>query len=468
MKRAIIVLLIAGFAPTFVLAQKNPPVPQVQTPSVFRADPNSPATPQSLADAKWFEVFRDPRLQELIREALLHNYDLRESVARIDLARANLGLVRSEQFPTIGASADVVTVGRSRDGELTLPEPLPKGRTFGSVLLNLLTFELDIWGRLRKQTKAARADLLATEEARKAVLTTIVSDVAGSYFVLRELDFELEIARRTLNLRRESLRIITLRQQRGVANMLEVRQAEELVYNATETIPDLERAIEQQENFLSVLVGRNPGPIVRGVALTEEQMPPSVPPGLPSDLLVRRPDIRAAEASLIAAGARIEVARKAYLPRISLSGFLGFESASLSDLFKSSRSVWGFIPQVTQPIFTGGRLKSNVRFTQAQRDLFLVDYERRIQNAFREVSDALIAYRKVREVRAQRELLVTTLQDRARLSYMRYTGGVANLLEALDADRELFDAERSLAQARRDELLTVVQLYKSLGGGWQL
>ncbi|HKP38379.1 MAG TPA: efflux transporter outer membrane subunit [Pyrinomonadaceae bacterium] len=467
MKRAIIVLLIAGFAPTFARAQKNPQVPQVQTPAVFRADPNSPATPQSLADSRWFEIFRDPRLQELIREALLHNYDLRESVARIDLARANLGLARSEQFPTIAASADVVTVGRSRDGELTIPEPLPKSRSFGSVLLNLLTFELDIWGRLRKQTKAARHDLLSTEEARKAVLTTIVSDVAGTYFVLRELDFELEIARRTLNLRRESLRIITLRQQRGVATMLEVRQAEELVYDATETIPDLERAIEQQENFLSVLVGRNPGPIVRGVALTEEQVPPSVPPGLPSDLLVRRPDIRAAEASLVAAGARIDVARKAYLPRISLSGFLGFESASLSDLFKSSRGVWGFIPQLTQPIFTGGRLKSNVRFTQAQRDLFLVDYERRIQNAFREVSNSLIAYRKVREVRAQRELLVTTLQDRARLSYMRYTGGVANLLEALDADRELFDAERSLAQARRDELLTVVQLYKALGGGWQ-
>lgn len=467
MKRAIIGLLIASFAPTIAVAQKNPKVPQVQTPAVYRADPNTTPSPQSLADTRWFEVFRDPRLQELIREALLHNYDLRESVARIDRARANLGLTRSEQFPTIGASADLVTVGRSRDGELTIPEPLPKGRTFGSLLLNLLTFELDIWGRLRKQTQAARADLLATEEARKAVLTTIVSDVAGSYFILRELDFELEIAKRTLGLRRESLRIITLRQQRGVANLLEVRQAEELVYNATETIPDLERAIEQQENFLSVLVGRNPGAIARGVSLTEEQMPPSVPPGLPSDLLVRRPDIRAAEASLIAAGARIEVARKAYFPRISLSGFLGFESASLSDLFKSSRGVWGLIPQVTQPIFTGGRLKSNVRFTQAQRDLFLVDYERTIQNAFREVSDALIAYRKVREVRAQRELLVTTLQDRSRLSYMRYTGGVANLLEALDADRELFDAERSLAQARRDELLTVVQLYKTLGGGWQ-
>lgn len=468
MKRAIVFFLfVASFAPSFTLAQQPQAPAQVPVPPQFRADPITPPTPQSLAETRWFEIFRDPRLQELIREALIHNYDLRTAVARIDLARANLGLARSEQFPQIYGSADITTIGRSRDGQTILPEPASKGRTFGSVLLNLLTFELDIWGRLRKQTQAARADLLATEEARKAVLTTIVSDVAGSYFVLRELDFELEIARRTLISREESRRIITLRQQRGVSNLLEVRQAEELVYDATETIPDLERAIEQQENFLSVLVGRNPGPIVRGVALTEEQMPPSVPAGLPSDLLVRRPDIRAAEASLIAAGARIEVARKAYLPRISLSGFLGFESASLSDLFKSSRGVWGFIPQVTQPIFTAGRLKSNVRFTQAQRDLLLVDYERTIQNSFREVSDALIAYRKVREVRTQRELLVTTLRDRARLSYMRYTGGVANLLEALDADRELFDAERSLAQARRDELLTVVQLYKALGGGWQ-
>jgi multidrug efflux system outer membrane protein len=469
MKRAAIVLLIASLAQTIVLAQKKDPIPKVETPIVYRgvADPNVVPNPQTLADTKWFDIFKDEKLQDLIHEALLHNYDLRESVARIDLARANLGLTRSEQFPQIYGSADVTTLGRSRDGQLTVPESVSKGRTFGSVLLNLFTFELDIWGRVRKQTQAARADLLASEEDRKTVLTTIVSDVAGSYFNLREFDFELEIAKRTLASREESLRIIKLRQQRGVATMLEVRQAEELVYNATETIPALERLIEQQENFLSVLVGKNPAPIIRGLALTEQQMPATVPSGIPSDLLARRPDIRAAEQGLLAAGARIEVARKAYLPRISLTGFLGFESASLSDLFKPSRGVWGFVPQVTQPIFTGGRLKSNVRFTQAQRDLFLVDYERIIQTAFREVSDSLIAYRKVREVRVQRDLLVTTLRDRSRLAYLRYTGGVSNLLEALDADRELFDAERSLAQARRDELLTVVELYKALGGGWQ-
>jgi multidrug efflux system outer membrane protein len=196
-------------------------------------------------------------------------------------------------------------------------------------------------------------------------------------------------------------------------------------------------------------------------------MPPNVPPGLPSDLLIRRPDIRATEQSLIAGGARIDAARKAYFPTISLSGFLGFETQQLSSLFNPSRSTWGFIPTLTQPIFTGGRLKSNVRFTQAQRDLLLVDYERTIQNAFREVSDSLVAHRKTREVRAQRELLVETLRDRSRLAYLRYNGGVSNLLEALDADRNLFDAELSLAQVRRDELLTVVQLYKALGGGWQ-
>jgi multidrug efflux system outer membrane protein len=469
MKRAIIALLIASLAQTMVLAQKKDQIPKVEVPPVYRgvADPNAPPDPQTLADTKWFDIFKDEKLQQLINEALLHNYDLRAAVARIDLARANLGLARSEQFPQIYGSADVTTLGRSRDGQLTVPNPVSKGRTFGSVLLNLFTFELDIWGRVRKQTQAARADLLASEEARKAVLTTIVSDVAASYFNLREFDFELEIAKRTLTSRQESLRIIKLRQERGVATLLEVRQAEELVYNATETIPALERLIEQQENFLSVLVGKNPGPITRGFTLTEEHLPATVPAGLPSDLLARRPDIRAAEQGLLAAGARIDVARKAYLPQISLTGFLGFESTSLSDLFKPSSGVWGFVPQLTQPIFTGGRLRSNVRFTQAQRDLFLVDYERTIQHAFLEVSDSLIAYRKVREVRAQRELLVTTLQDRSRLAYLRYTGGVSNLLEALDADRELFDAELSLAQVRRDELLTVVQLYKSLGGGWQ-
>ncbi|HZM86459.1 MAG TPA: efflux transporter outer membrane subunit [Blastocatellia bacterium] len=467
-RRLILVLIIASLMTACTMGPKYQR-PKVQTPSVYRgvADPSAQPDPQTLADTKWFDVFSDEKLRELIRTALVSNYDLREAVARIDEARANYGITRADQFPTIDGSGDITTERISRGGSIRLPEVVKRDRTFGSVLLNLLTFEVDVWGRLRKATEAARADLLASEETRKAVVITLVSDVATAYFNLRELDFELEIAKRTLTSRLESLRIIKLRQERGVSNMLEVRQAEELVYSATEVIPAKEQAIEQQENFLSFLLARNPAAVERGSSLTEQQMPPRVPPGLASELIERRPDIRAAEQNLVSANALIGVAKAAYFPRITLTGFLGFESAQLSNLFSNSRSVWAFVPQVTQPIFTAGRLKSNVRFSQAQRDIFLINYERTIQNAFREVSDSLIAYRKVKEVRGQRELLVQTLTDRSRLAYMRYTGGVSNLLEALDADRNLFDAELSLAQSRRDELLSVVQLYKALGGGWQ-
>ena len=466
MKRILVALLIGCMTSSYAAGQKYQR-PQVPTPREFRADPSPQPDAQTIANLKWFELFKDEKLHELINEALAHNYDLREAVARIDAARANLGIVRSEQFPTIGASADVINQRQSRSSAFDLPEPIKRDRSFGSVLLNLFTYEIDIWGRLRKATAAARADLLATEETRRAVITSLVSDVAAAYFNLRELDFELEISRRTLASRLESLRIIKLRQERGVSTMLEVRQGEELVYDATEVIPALEQSIEQTENFISYLTGRNPQSIERGLSLTEHQVPPAVPPGLPSELIERRPDIRAAENSLIAANARIGVAKAAFFPRISLTALLGFESGQLTNLFKGSRSVWSVVPEITQPIFTGGRLKSNVRFSQAERDFLLVDYQKTIQGAFRDVSDSLIEYQKVREVRTQRTLLVETLRDRSRLSYLRYTGGVATLLDALDADRNLFDAERSLALARRDELLSVVRLYKALGGGWQ-
>ena len=466
MRRFVVGLLLVSLGHTYAAGQR-PGVPGVQTPSTYRGDTTAQPDKQSLADLKWFEVFKDEKLQGLISDAIAHNYDLRQAVARIDAARASYGITRSDQFPTIGASTDVLNQRQSRSSAFDLPEPIKRDRSFGSVLLNLLTYEIDLWGRLRKASAAARSDLLSTEEARLAVITTLVSDVATAYFNLREFDFELDISRRTLTSREESLRIIKLREQRGVSTMLDVRQAEELVYNATEVIPTLEQSIQQTENFLSFLTGRNPGAIARGLGLTEQPMPPSVPAGLPSDLVERRPDIRAAENSLIAANARIDVARKEFFPRISISAFLGYESGQITSLFSGSRSVWNVLPQVTQPIFTGGRLKSNVRLSQAEREFLLVDYQRTIQGAFREVSDSLIAYQKVREVRSQRTLLVETLRDRARLSYLRYTGGVATLLDALDADRELFEAERSLALARRDELLSVVQLYKALGGGWQ-
>lgn len=423
--------------------------------------------PTSIGDLKWFEVFKDEELQKLIRQAMVRNYDLRTAGARINAARADLGLARSDQFPQFELSADLTTTRTSRNGQLAASGQGGQKRSFGSVLLNLLTFELDVWGRLRNQTKAARADLRASEEDRNAVMTTVVGDVAAGYFSLLELDSELDIAKRTLATRQESLGLIRIRQEGGVATMLDVRQAEELVYQASETIPDIERAIEQTENQLNLLLGTNPGPITRGKPLVEQPTLPAVPAGLPSSLLERRPDIRAAEHALAAQRARVSAAKAAYFPRISLTGLLGFQSDQLSGLFTGPSRAWTLIPQVTQPIFTAGRLKSNVKFAKAQQELALIAYQQTIQNAFREVSDALVQYRKVKEIRVQQELLVTTLRDRSQLAYLRYTGGVDTLLNALDADRDLFNAELNLAQTKRNELLSLVQLYKALGGGWQ-
>jgi len=438
---------------------------QIKTPDKFRGAES--VDQNSIGDLKWFEIFKDPELQSLIKTAMVQNYDLRTAGARINAARANLGLARSDQFPQFEAGADLTTNRLSQNGSLAGTGQGGQRRSVGSVLLNLLTFEIDVFGRLRNQTKAARADLRATEEDRKAVMTTVVGDVATGYFNLLQLDSQLDIAKRTLATRENSLRLIQARQQGGLATMLDVRQAEELVYQASQTIPDTERAIEQTENQISLILGNNPGSIPRGKPLTEQEELPAVPAGLPSSLLERRPDIRAAEESLTAQRALVSAAKAAYFPRISLTGLLGFQSNQLSSLFTGPSRAWSFVPQVTQPIFTAGRLKSNVKFAKAEQELALVAYQQTIQNAFREVSDALVQYRKVKEIRIQQELLVKTLQDRSRLAHLRYEGGVDTLLNALDADRDLFSAELNLTQTKRDELVSVVQLYKALGGGWQ-
>ena len=468
MKRFIVTMIVASLLAGGVVGQKKYVRPAVKTPATFRgADATAPTDQTSIGDLKWFEVFKDEELQKLARTATVQNYDLRAAFARINAARANLGLARSEQFPQVEAGADLTTTHESSNGQFGAFGTGGRTRSFGSVLLNLLSFEVDVWGRLRQQTKAARAELRATEEDRKAVMTTVVADVATGYFNLLELDSELNIDQRTLAARGETLRLILLRQQGGLATILDVRQAEELVYQASETIPDTERAIEQTENQISLLLGNNPGQIPRGRSLTEQQEMPEVPAGLPSALLERRPDIRAAEENLEAEHALIRAAKAAYFPQISLTGGLGFQSNQLSSLFTGPSRYWTFVPQITQPIFTAGRLKSNVRFAQAQQELALVQYQQTIQTAFREVSDALVQYRRVREIRTQQELLVAALRERSRLAYLRYEGGVDTLLNALDADRDQFNAELSLAQTRRNELLSLVQLYKALGGGWQ-
>ena len=451
-----------------VSGQKTSAPPQVTIPDTFRgADSTSPTNQTSIGDLKWFDIFKDEALQKLVRTAMVRNYDLHAAVARINAARANLGLARSDQFPQFDATADITSTRSSQNGQFGAVPQGGRGRSFGNIFLNLLTFELDVWGRLRQQTKAARAELRASEEDRKAVLTTVVGDVAAGYFSLLELDSELDIAKRTLATREESLRLIRARQQGGLATLLDVRQAEELVYQATQTIPDTERSIEQTENQLSFILGNNPGPITRGQPLEQQQTLPIVPAGLPSSLLERRPDIRAAEESLVAQRALVSAAKKAYFPRISLTGLLGFQSDELSSLFSGPSRAWTFVPQVSQPIFTAGRLKSGVKAAKAQQEFAIVQYQQTTQNAFREVSDALVQYRKVKEIRAQQELLVSTLRDRSRLAHLRYEGGVDTLLNALDSDRELFDAERNLTQTKRDELFSLVQLYKALGGGWQ-
>jgi NodT family efflux transporter outer membrane factor (OMF) lipoprotein len=441
--------------------------PPVATPDVFRASPTPTPDAKSIADLKWFEVFSDQQLQELIRTALVQNYDLRDAVARVEAARANLGITQADQYPNFGVGGGFTSVELSRGGEFTIPRGTDRRRDFGTVFLSLFSFEIDIWGRLRRATESARAQLLASDWNRKTVITTLVSDVATAYFSLLELDMELAIAKSTLATRQESLRLIRLQQQGGVATLLDLRQAEQLVYGAAETVPSTEQQIEQTENQISLLLGRNPGPVTRGRLLTEQQTPPEVPAGLPSSLLERRPDIQAAEQILVATNANIGVAKAAYFPQITLTGEFGYQSTALANLFSNSRRIWSFMPQLTQPIYTAGRITSGVELTEAEQRSALAQYEKAIQTGFRDVSDALIAYQKVREVRIQRELLVTALQDRKRLAYMRFQGGVDTMLNALTSDQDLFVAELNLAQARRDELLSLVQLYRALGGGWQ-
>ena len=415
----------------------------------------------SLGDQKWWEVFQDEQLQSLIRTALQQNYDVRIAGARILQAQAQLGITRADQFPSVSAGAELIDQ-RSARGKFFPPFEGSTGQLNASA-----AWQLDFWGKFRRATEAARANLLATEAARQEVLLTLVANVSSAYFQLRALDLELEISTRTLASRRESLRLTTILADRGSTSLLDVRQAEQLVFTAAAEIPALEQQIEQEENLISILLGKNPDRVPRGQALTEQTRPPVVPTGLPSSLLERRPDIREAEQQLIAANAEIGVAKAAYFPQISLSGTAGLQSAALTNLFSGPAGTWNFGANLTQPIFTAGRLRSNVRFAEAQQQASLLFYQQTIQGAFRTVSDALIAYRKTREFRTQEELLFQSAQDAARLSHMRYTGGVTGYLEVLTNETNAFSAELGLVQAQLNELLALVQLYQALGGGWQ-
>ncbi len=437
--------------------------PPVTVPDTYRghAPDAGPQTAASFGDEKWWTVFQDPQLQELIREALAQNYDVRIAAARVLQAQALLGITRADQFPTITGGAS------SSNERLPATRITPAFETSPSQVNLSLFWELDFWGKFRRATEAARATLLAAEWGRKAVMSSLVSNVASAYFQLLELDLEMEISRRTLGSRRESLRLVEVRARGGTTSLLDVRQSEQLVYTAAAAIPDLERRTEQQENLISVLLGKNPAPVTRGKPLVENSLLPVVPAGLPSSLLERRPDIQSSEQQLVAANARIGVAKAAYFPQITLTAVGGYQSPALTNLFTSPAGLWSFGGQLLQPIFTGGRIRSNVRLTEAQQQETVLVYQQSIQQAFREVSDSLVAYRKNQEFRSQEELLTNSAQDATRLANMRYQGGVTSYLEVLDSDTRYFDAQLSLAQAQLNERLAMVQLYNALGGGWQ-
>ena len=450
--------------------------PNIDVPSAYRgAPPRQASQPQqnssqeapssseeSFGDQNWFEVFQDPQLQELIRTALKQNYDVRIAATRILEAQAQLGITRADQFPTVtgGAASDNVRVPNLK--------PLPAYQTNVNAVGVNFAWELDFWGKFRRATEAARAELLATEWARRAVINTMVSDVAAAYFHLRTYDLQLEISQRTLEARTDSLRLTQTLETGGATNLLDVRQAQQLVDVAAGNIPDFERRIQQQENFINTLLGNNPGPIARGMTLTEQPHLPEVPPGIPSRLLERRPDIRAVEAQLMAANARIGVAKAAYFPQITLTAASGFESSALTSLFTGPTGFWAFGGSLLQPIFEGGRIKSGVRLSEARKEELVLHYQQTIQQAFRGVSDALVEYQKSHEFRQHQQDLVIAAQDAARLSGVRYRGGAADYLEVLTNETNAFNAELGLAQAQLGELLGLVDIYKNLGGGWEL
>jgi outer membrane protein, multidrug efflux system len=439
--------------------------PELSLPSEFRGQsPDVPPGEKSIGDLAWWEVFRDEALQELLRTALAQNYDLRVAASRVLDARAQVTVTRSFQFPDVSGNASAAYL-RIFGGDRA---PTQQKETFSPVGTLDLAWELDLWGRLRRATEAAWAELLASEDVQRFVMATLISDVATAYFQLRELDLELEISRRTLTSRQGSLRLVQLRHEGGVAALIDVRQAEVLLYTAAGTIPDVERRIEQTENLISVLLGMSPRAVTRGRSTSEQLAlaPPTVPAGLPSSLLERRPEIRQAEDQLAAATARIGVAKADYFPRVFLTGAAGAGGVMIDGRWFGPTGLLALAPQLTLPIFNMGRIGAGVDSAEARAQEALIRYEQTIQQAFREVADALVDHVKRREFRIQQGLLVDSLRDAARLADIRYRGGVTSYLEVLDTERQLFDAELLLAQAQRDELLAIVRLYRALGGGW--
>lgn len=458
-------VLIAGALVASCTLGRDYTRPAIAVPSTYRSAPAA-ASSASLADLPWFDLFRDETLTGLVKTALQQNFELRIAAARVLQARAAYGITRADRLPNVDASAGLTASRASREGAISgIPAGAGTGVSYTQAGFSL-GWELDVWGRVRRLSEAARAQYLATEEARHGVITTLVADVSETYLVLRTLDLELEIATRTRGVATDSLRLTEARRGSGVASGLDVRQAEQLLFTATGQIASIEREIARAENALSLLLGQAPGDVPRGRSLEALQAPPAVPPGLPSTLLERRPDIRRAEQELVAANAQIGAARAEYFPRISLTGFFGGQSRALTDLLSAPARLATASVGAVAPVFNAGRTKNNVRLAEAIHREALVNYERAIHTAFRDVADGLAAYSRTNEQRVQQERLVAALNESARLAGQRYQGGLDSYLPVLDAQRNLFRGELELARLRQQELSAVVQLYRALGGGW--
>lgn len=441
--------------------------PSMALPAGFRGAPAEGSMPAvSLADTKWQDLFPDPVLNQMVTAALEHNFDLLIAAQRVEEARSQLGITRANQYPFVDAQAGFTAQRISSIGATPGIPPGTNLSTAATTLGAALSWELDVWGRLRRLTEAARADYLASEEGSRAVAVGLVADVMDGYFQLLEQDLELEISRQTQGIAKNSLSLVQLRHDQGAASALDVRQAEELLYAAGAQSAAAERAIAQSENMLSLLEGGAPSAQARGRKLEEIAMPAQLPAGLPMSLLDRRPDIREAEQNLIAANAEIGAARALYFPQISLSAFLGGQSRSLLQIATAPARAYSVAPSALQAVFHGGQIRNQVRLSEAQERELLITYQRSVYTALREVADALVSFDRLKEQRHQQEQLVHTLEETVRLSDLRYRGGLDSYLQVLDAQRNLFSGQLVLAQLRLQERTSVVQLYRALGGGW--
>jgi multidrug efflux system outer membrane protein len=459
MKRTIVIamtfLLIAGCA-----IGPDYRKPDIASPPAWIVDQK---IAQDMANTTWWEQFNDPTLNELIRTALQENRDLLTATARVEEFYGRYGATRADLFPQIGYGGSAGKVQLTEKGPYALSGT---GSQFSSYQANFTaSWEIDIWGKLRRATEAARADLAAAEDIRSGVILSLVTSVATAYIDLRSLDQQLDIAQQTLKLREESVRLFGIRFKGGNISEMELSQVRSEYYVALASIPDLEKRVRQQENLINFLLGRNPGPINRGKVLGEITLP-AVPAGLPSDILARRPDIRQAEQQLIAANARIGVAKGQYFPSISLTGLFGSSSTDLADLFTGPAKTWNFAGNITGPIFNAGRIKGDVKAATALQQQALFLYERAIQNGFREFEDSLIDQDRTRLQLDAQKMQVEALATYARLSRLRYENGYTSYIEVLDAERSLFNGQLTYAQTQDVLLRSLVNLYKAMGGGW--